>query len=252
MDLYYLLLFGLGVLSGFSVTCLGMGGGVYIVPLIPLLIGTSPYETMQLSFCIIFCFTLFNSVLFIKGKRIDWSFAKTTISSSLLFAFISNLFVLNLSPYQVRFTLWLFLGVVATLPIILRKSVWIVKKLPVVSGMIVGLCTGLTGIGGGALLSPALHESKLVSTQKIPGTICVIMFPIACIGLLAQVVGTDFPRNLPAIWWHGFFTLMSASVIGAIIGYNVKFKTRRAPRYIVRVLVFLIFCKVTGELITGF
>ena len=247
MDSSLIFLFALGVLSGFSVTRLGMGGGIYIVPLLPFLTGLSPLETMQLSFFLIFVITGINSIIFTLRKEVSWPFAKVIFPTSAGMSFFSNFFVIKLSSYQIRLVLWLCLGGIIAIPFIVKRSSQILKRLPYFSGILMGFCTGLTGIGGGTILSPILHESRLISVHKIPGTICVIMFPIAVFSLLAQGIGTQFPLSISSLWWTSFFIMFISSMLGFIIGYNTKFKSHKTSRSIVRILVLLMFLKVTGE-----
>ena len=171
MDWYYLILFGLGLLSGVSVTFLGMGGSVYIVPLLPLLTGLSPYETIQLSFLFLFVMTVFNSVIFIYKKLVVWSLFRVVATTGVAMSFLSSLLITQLPPFSVRFVLWVFLGLILSFPLFLSRISWFVKQLPPVSGVLMGLCSGLTGLGGGVILSPLFHESRQIPSSKIPGTV---------------------------------------------------------------------------------
>ena len=252
MDWSYILLFGLGILSGLSVTYLGMGGSVYIVPLLPFLADLSPYETIQLSFLFLCVMAFINSIIFISRKMVVWSLFKTVASVGAGVAFLASLLISQIPPFHVRFTLWVFLGVILTFPFIIRRSSWILKKLPTISGTLMGLCSGLTGLGGGIILSPLFHESRQIPVSKIPGTVCLIMLPISFFGLLAQIIGSDFPASTSPHWWFVFAILLSSSLLGVSIGHSLKYKSSRAPRYYVRGFITLLFLKVTGELFFSF
>ena len=248
MDWSYILLFGLGIVSGLSVTYLGMGGSVYIVPLLPFLADLSPYETIQLSFLFLCVMALINSIVFISRKMVVWSLFKKVASVGAGVSFSASLLISQIPPFQVRFILWIFLAAILTFPFIIRRSPWILKKLPFISGALMGLCSGFTGLGGGIILSPLFHESRQVPVSKIPGTVCLITLPISFFSLLAQFIGSDFPSSTSPHWWLAFAVLLSSSLLGVAIGHNVKYKPSRAPRYFVRGFIALLFLKVTGEL----
>ena len=93
----------LGALSGLSAAYLGVGGSVLITPLLPLLAGLSPLESVQLSLTLIFLMSAANSLGFILQKLVLWPWVFPIAAAGLVFSFGAGLFVSRLSPGQIRF-----------------------------------------------------------------------------------------------------------------------------------------------------
>ena len=242
----------LGLASGFCSAWLGVGGSVFIVPLLPFLSGLSPLESLQLSLFLIFIISLINSLSFIFQKLVLWPCFFRGLTGSLSFAFISGFFVAYLSPWQIRFILWLFLALILSLP-------WLLKKAPVflynqglyIFSSLMGICSGGTGLGGGMILSPYLHESRKIPAQNIPAVVSCIMFFVSSFSLLGQMSRPGFVFASSGPWWFCFFLLFIPSLVGLCFGYffNIRQKNIHWRRLILRGAVALMFCKMTIELI---
>ena len=114
-----------------------------------------------------------------------------------------------------------------------------------------GICSGLTGLGGGMILSLFLHESELIPPKNIPALVSCIMFFVSGFSLLGQFSQTEiffesFSENL----FFYYFLLLIPSFVGLFIGYfvNVKQKNIKLRRFLLRVAVAGVFLKMTIEI----
>ena len=238
----------LGFLSGFSSAWLGVGTGLFIVSFVPVIAGLSPLETLQASLLIVFPINLINSLVFSVQRLVVWSWCIPIILIGLVCSFLLSVFVTSLSPFQVRLILWLFLGFLPLVVFVLGRWPVMKKLLPWTSGFLVGSCSGLTGLGGGIVLSPLLHESRSLPARKIAPLICVSTLFISFFALLGQERGAGVFSN-SSHWWKCCFILLACSCVGLLVGHLLNKKERsRLRRLLVRGLTFLMFCIVTGEL----
>lgn len=116
-----------------------------------------------------------------------------------------------------------------------------------------GLCSGLTGLGGGLILSPYFCETKLIPEKHIPALVSSLMFCISFVSILGQVshVGLSFVFTNSSYWWLCFFLLFIPAFLGLIVGhfYNVKTLPDQLRRNVLRRLIQIMFVCLSIELI---
>ena len=175
-----------------------------------------------------------------------WAWVLPIVLVGFVTSFLLSLFVTSLSPSQVRFILWFFLGFLPIFLFIFKK--WPLAKLPWLSGLLMGACSGLTGLGGGLLLSPLLHESRILPSRKIPPLISVTSLFLSFFALLGQEKGAGLFSN-SSYWWTCCVILTLSAFLGLSFGHILNQKEGSQPRRIlVRGLTFFIFCLVTADL----
>jgi uncharacterized protein len=87
----------------------------------------------------------------------------------------------------------------------------------VFSGALLGLLSGLTGVGGGIFLSPLLLFMRWAETRTISGIAAAFILVNSIAGLLGVISTTNtLPQALP--WW------MLAVIIGGYIGAEIGSK----------------------------
>ena len=113
-----------------------------------------------------------------------------------------------------------------------------------------GICSGLTGLGGGMILSPFLHESESIPAKNIPALVSCIMLFVSSFSLLGQFSQNSlfFISSSDSIFFY--FLLLIPSFIGLFIGYfvNIKQKDINLRKLFLRVAVAIVFLKMTAEL----
>ena len=91
---------------------------------------------------------------------------------------------------------------------------WLVS-LPV--GGLIGLLSGMVGIGGGILLSPIIILARWGSQHQAAAVSAAFIFINSISGLVGRVVGGNFVVN-SLTWWllpFGFLAGLAGSTIGA-------------------------------------
>ena len=234
---------------------LGVGGSVLLLPLLPLLTPLNSLEIVQVSLAAIWTISLLNCVAFWLQKLVLWKWVLRALPVGLFFAFFAGVLVSYLSEFSIRFLLWLFLILIFFLPLLLNSSVEKPKLLARVKhkafyffSALMGTCSGLTGLGGGIILSPFLHESELVSPKHIPAITSWIMFFISCAGLLGQISQTEVLYSPEIVFVY--ISLCLPSFAGLFCGYffNLKQENKQLRKKILRALIFIMLIKMSLEL----
>ena len=93
------------------------------------------------------------------------------------------------------------------------------------AGAVIGLLSGLVGVGGGIFLSPLLVLTRWVDVRTASGVAAAFILVNSVAGLLGQATqGASFPPFLPA--------LAGAAIVGGWIGAELG--SRRLPAPVVR------------------
>ncbi len=152
-------------------------------------------------------------VQFYRAKHFDWKIFLPFAAASIPFAFIGGMIHLPITVYKI------ILGVTLTLAAIrlainlkserepTAPKIWIC----LVIGAILGLVSGLVGVGGGIFLTPILLLMNWTETKKAAGVSALFILVNSISGLLgnyAQVL------QLPG----AVFLWIGAAIVGGMIG----------------------------------
>lgn len=87
-----------------------------------------------------------------------------------------------------------------------------------IGGLVVGVLSGLFGVGGGFLIVPLLLALSAVSMAQAVSTSLLIIALISSSGFISHLVFTETPH------WHWLILVAAGGVIGMIIGQAVSHK----------------------------
>lgn len=193
-----------GLLVGSSLGVFGSGGSTLAIPLLTYVIGLPPKTAIASSLAIVGCSaasgTLHNLRSGSVNLKVGFLYGATGILGSLFGTQIS-----------VHFTglqqLLLFSVVVFAAALSMVQKAYFSKKVrdetqdqsvnPIVgggSGFLIGILTGLVGVGGGFLIVPVLHSLGVTIRRAIGTSLMIIMINAfsGAIGYLGKVE-YDFP-----------------------------------------------------------
>ena len=168
-----LLLALLGLLVGLSSAFLGIGGGVFLVPLLPSVYAFTAQQTIMLTLIIVLCVVSYNTFFFIKQRLVDWELfwwiAPSSLIGSITCVYLGRL----VSDFSLRFILLIVLMLTLIQPfrwMRIQKS----KSACLSFGGMIGALAATVGIGM-TVLSPILYQSRWTQIQKISPTANAIM-----------------------------------------------------------------------------
>ncbi|WP_127717076.1 sulfite exporter TauE/SafE family protein [Halobacteriovorax sp. HLS] len=206
----------LATLIGLSLGMLGGGGSILTVPILVYVLKVDPKTSIALSLGIVGLTSVFGSIGHLKQKNVDFKVALIFAP----FAMIGTVVGSQMSKFLSSNTQLLFFSIVMILASFMmlkerkntsESSAEIKKSILIVIAVIVGVITGIVGVGGGFLIVPALVILGRVSMKKAVGTSLFVIFLNSTVGFISYL-------EQVSVDWK-FFSLFSFfSIIGVFIG----------------------------------
>lgn len=237
--------FALAALIGLTLGLLGAGGSILTVPIFVYVLGFEAKPAIAMSLAVVGATALFGALEHWRGGNVNLRVAAVFGGVAMLGTFLGARLALFV-PGRVQ--LFLFACVMLAAAYFMlrpaaplghaanahrRPAGWIVAD-----GLVVGVVTGLVGVGGGFLIVPALVLLARVPMKQAVGTsLLVIAFKSATgfVGYLDQVV----------VPWLFLAAFTAVSVLGILVGTRLS---RHVPAASLR-RAFGVFLILMGALI---
>ncbi len=248
------LIMGTGV--GLVSTVLGIGGGILMVPFLPLVTGISQKQALATSLCTIFFVASMNTLRFSRKKLVVWRCIPPLAGAAVAAAFTAAKFAVNLPEYILCF---IFACVTAAL----ASKVWMGKELQntkasqksplalsIAIGGLAGTMAGLTGIGGGGIVTPLLLVTGLAPGSKASPTSNAVMIftTFAATAPFAFASTIDLP-SMGLIRLDLAAALFAGAALSSTAG--IKINTSINPKLRRILLTILLLISSTRMLIKG-
>ena len=211
----------LGLLVGVIASLTGLGGGVVMVPMLPLLVGADQRQAVATSLFVVFLNGLQISFFSIRKKKLDIRFALPIAVIGIMTAYFSSLLIYRFSDFSLRLFLCFIMAFIIYILIkpphftfhrgknIFRYAV----------GAIAGFVSGLSGLGGGIVVGPLLLAGKAISHQKLPSTISFVSMCFSGVATLTHLA-LNLPTRYswgPILWKEGLLIFVPAVVVTKIL-----------------------------------
>jgi uncharacterized membrane protein YfcA len=228
-----------GAFAGLLAGLLGVGGGLFVVPVLLFilpLVGVNTTHLMTIcvatSLCTIVVTSISSVIAHQKHQAIIWpvfwqflpgiilgSLIGSYVADSISEQFLTNLFAVSVILIAFKMMFKLQLGAVNELP---KTSI-----LMLIGSFIGGLST-MIGIGGGSLTVPVLNYYKTPMAKAV-ATSSACGLPIAVAGTVGYIIVGFEQSNLPAyssgyVYWPAVLGIIVTSVIFAPIGAKLAHK----------------------------
>ena len=168
------------VAIGISLGLLGSGGSILTVPVLVYLVGQDERVAIAGSLFVVGTIALAGSLQYMRAKLVDWEKVLMfgvpgmvgTYLGALIAAYISGVMQLSLFALVMLLASWMMLR-----PINLEREDDGERHLAMIAfdGLVVGVVTGLVGVGGGFLIVPALVLLGNLSMHRAVATSLVII-----------------------------------------------------------------------------
>lgn len=211
----------LGFAIGLSLGLLGGGGSILTVPALVYLVGQSPQVAVTTSLAIVGANSALGAYFHRAQGTLNWRVALLFGGAGMAVSYLAAGFSKRFSPdvLMVAFAgLMLFIGML----LITRKqshdkagsakpiSLWKIA----LSGVGVGLLTGILGVGGGFLIVPALVMLVGLPMHHAVGTSLLIIAMNSFTGFLGHLEGTTLDLTLIVLF-------VGAGIVGTFAGARV-------------------------------
>jgi len=180
MTVFEILGFFLASVMGLILGLLGAGGAMLTLPILVYCFKLTPYIATSYSLLIVGCTALVGAFRYSKMDLIDWHAFSLFILPSMITVLFSRLYLLPRIPHPDFFITLFFGGLLLTSSYFMfyppktpekPYSRWTL----LIFSALIGIVTGLAGIGGGFLIVPTLTLAFHLPMKKAVGTSLAIM-----------------------------------------------------------------------------
>jgi uncharacterized protein len=203
--LVLLALFGIGLVVGFIAGLIGIGGGVLIVPFLYFFYAHPAWADFTLatslqvavahatSLFVILPTALRGSLSYSKAGLIEWRVALPVALASVLGAVAGARLAIILPAEILKFGFGVFL-VLSAIQLLLRRSQTDARAVntniiaTTIIGLVIGVLSGLMGVGGGILALPLLMYVLHVDIKRAAATSLAIVGFAACAGVITYAL----------------------------------------------------------------
>ena len=220
----------------------GFGGGSTYLAL--LLIWDIPYYIFPVIalLCNIIVVTG-NSINYVRAGNHNFKLLLPFLFGSIPLAFLGGTLIVKKEIFEIL--LFLILSIAGVLLLINNKSYddknIIIKKVNLfvsfLIGSVLGLVSGLVGIGGGIFLSPILFLLKADKPKNIVTTASLFILINSIFGILGQLTKENILNEI-SLYWPLFISVLIGGLFGNFL--NLKIFSNRVLTIITSTLVIFI------------
>ena len=177
----------------------------------------------------------FSTWLFNRGSLVDWAKLRPLLLASLPTALVGGFITLDERLYKTVTGLVLLLAAII-IAVLRTLDGDAHRPLPfwgtISTGSVVGLVSGLTGVGGGVFLAPLLVALRCVSPKQMAALSAPFILGNSVVGL----VGTIYAgQRFAADTWLFALAVIAGAMIGAIVG--LRWWSQTMTRYVLAAIL---------------
>ena len=251
-----------GAIAGFMAGLLGIGGGLVIVPALAVLFGRLGFPADSImhyavgsSLATIILTSVSSMLAHYRRGSVLWTAVRSIVPGILLGALASGWLARQMSSAGMAMVFGVFVMLVAV-QLLLGAKPSPHRQLPGVVGLgvagsLIGLVSGLLGIGGGTMTVPFLLWNR-VDIRMAVGTAATVGLPIALAGTAGFVLSgwhTDAQPgyNSGFVYWPAVAGIVLASMPMAPLGARLA---HHLPRTVLQ-RVFAVLLVIIGAKMVG-
>ena len=239
--IYIILLLIGGCISGFMTGLIGVGGGTVLSPLqyyLLLSIGVNPDTALTMAFATslgVLVVTFINATREnYKNNIIEFRYLKELILFGFIGALIGSFINVNSETTIISIIFGVFC-ILSAINMAFAKSQQTDENICgtrlsyIILGSIVGLLSGLLGVGGAALMIPALTVIFKYPTHKAIGTSSAVILIVSIGGLIAYIIQGLNVVGLPE-YSFGYLNLLQLIVLSITSSIVVTYSARLSAK----------------------
>ncbi|GGA75379.1 UPF0721 transmembrane protein [Pseudoclavibacter endophyticus] len=230
----WLWLIAIGLVAGFMSGMFGVGGGILIVPALIYLARLEPRLAAGTSLLAIFPVAIVGVTTYGIGGHVDVLLALLLAVGSILGAPLGSWLLSKVSrtALQLAFIAFMLVVIVSLFIVIPSRDAevditWVTGPLIFLLGFIVGIMSGLLGIGGGVVIVPMLVLLFGSSDLIAKGSSLLMMIGTSISGTISNILrkNVDVPSAIVVGVCACFTTTLGAIVAAAVspLAANIAF-----------------------------
>ena len=210
----------LGFAIGLILGLLGGGGSILTVPAMVYLVGQTPQTAVTTSLAVVGANSMMGVFFHRQHGTLNWNvalgFGGVGFITAFLAADISEHLPASLLMVSFASLMLVIGGIMIAAPQLQQErnsepSIWII----LISGALVGLLTGVLGVGGGFLIVPALVILVGLPIQQAVGTSLIVIAINSLAGLLGHLGSASLDVSL-------LLAFIGAGLVGTFVGANLS------------------------------
>lgn len=256
----------LGIVAGIASGLLGIGGGIFIVPLLvhifywqDLVFEDVMHIATATSLATMMMTTLISTITHNTKKSVHWRLLYYLVPGTMLGAFLGVSLASVLPSVALRILFAVTCIVIACRMFLTDLNNCQANNHPDLSikitliGIVIGAFSGMLGIGGGILLVPLLVRMRF-SMVDASATSAACTFPTVSVGAIsAIIVGWDevglVNHFLGFVYWRAMILIWLGCFIGSIFGSQLA---HILPKKILKRLFGMILLVMAGSIFISY
>lgn len=224
---------------GIAIGLLGAGGSILVMPVLVYILGLSPSIATTYSLGIVGISSAIAAMRTSREQKVNWKVIVTFALPAILSIMIMRAYIMPALPTTIAlgmihisiesFSMILLsiLMLISAQRMISKKEIYgqdsgdIALPLLVMTGALIGVLTGFTGIGGGFLIVPAMILIGRMNVKEAAFTSMILIALNALPGFFVDIFNGNSPE------WGLFSLLTIASVSGGYAGIMLSRKIRQ-------------------------
>ncbi|MFC5928185.1 sulfite exporter TauE/SafE family protein [Cryobacterium melibiosiphilum] len=193
---YWIILLAVGLIGGLLSGTFGVGGGIIMVPLLVSLAGMDQRRAAATTLVAIVPAATVGAITYLANGETDLVAGGFVAFGAIFGAVLGSWLLKRLPLVWLR---WMFIALLVGVAVRMLLVVpvrgeqldltWYVVVGYIVLGLIMGIASGLFGIGGGVIAVPALIAVFGISDLIAKGTSLLVMIPTGIVGTISNVRG---------------------------------------------------------------
>lgn len=214
----------LAILIGISLGLLGGGGSILTVPILSYVAGFPPGAAIAASLCVVGVASVAGVISHARAGRVRWRTGLVFGAAGMAGAFGGGV-VAGYIPAKVLMIAFAVMMAVTAVAMLRERRTLVARtaELPVgkviAQGVLVGLVTGVIGVGGGFLVVPALVLLGGLAMEAAIGTSLVVISMNSFAGLAGHLGHVD-------IDWPTTLAVTGVAVGGCLVGGKLAGRVR--------------------------
>lgn len=227
-----------GFCGGFFGGLLGLGGGIVMIPIMVLWLKFNQIKAHGTSLVAVVCIGFLGACAYFFYGSVDWKIALTLAISATITARFGALFAHSLPDVKLKKAFGIFticmsfflLGKGYIYHVSFELSQWNKVIFFLATGVVTGFLSGMMGIGGGAIMIPAMVIIAHMPQQLAQGTSLFTMVPAGFMGAYTHYRLGNVEKKI-------LFGLIFGASSGGYLGGTVA---NLLPEFFIKVLFSIV------------